>query len=98
MNKDLPGYEEARRLGYSVNFYGSDYRSVTYTEGLPPPEGLRLPFLHLGVWMDSEGKLQAKLSFNKGLLTVSTLPFSFPHPRFSDLWEKPILDARRKLE
>lgn len=83
--KDLPGYEEAKALGYNLNYHGGDRRSAVYTK----------LGIHLDIKKKDEG-LEADLSFIEGLLIVQTLPFSFPNENF-EVFETQISQAYKKI-
>lgn len=67
---NLPGYDEAGELGYTLNMSGGDKSWATYCNN----KGI-----FLTVYDDDTCKIEAF----PGLLTISTGKLSFPHSNFS---------------
>lgn len=79
---DLPGYEEAKQLGYNLYAHSGNQQSATYMKGP----------LALDVWYAEDG-LKAKLSAQIGLITITAGELSFPHRLFEKVFEKQIQQA-----
>ena len=83
--KDLPGYEAAIRLGYTLVAYGGDRKSAHYQNG----------DLGLHIQKTPYGKLSADLYSYVGLVRLSVDQLGFPNSNLS-LFEneiQEILDA-----
>lgn len=75
---------------YSVSMRSGDYTMAVLTKDTAfAPISVRL--------VEERDEVYADLSFVHGLLTVSTGRFSWPHPRFEQLFESQILAALYRL-
>ncbi len=86
-NEDLPGYEEATRLGFSLVYHSGDRRGAGYEK-----QGI-----HLDVRITTNTQLEATLSCIHRLLLITTQGISFPNSNFK-LFEGQISEAKEKLE
>lgn len=73
---DLPGFEEAKALGYHLGSYAAMGWSADYFNG----KGLTLT-----VRRYEDGKLTGVLTGMAGLVILTVAEFQFPHPRFQEL-------------
>ena len=82
---DLPGYEEALDLGYTVRYYGGDKKSASYMKN-----GVLLTIV------SKEYGLEAHLELVWKLLLVKTPSFTFPNENFK-VFENQVLLAKDRL-
>ena len=82
---NLPGYEEALKLGYGIHMYSSNRKTAMYVK-----DALDGWCIHLEVVECGDGTFTADLQTIHKLLTISTGLFTFPHPRF-EIFEDQIL-------
>lgn len=73
--ENLPGQEEAERLGYNVQYYTGDRQSATYIDN-------NSLGLFLTVNNNGNNKFTATLGMIYKLVEIEIKNFQFPHPHF----------------
>ena len=77
MTIDVPGYEKAASLGYTLFAFGADHRSATYSKGK----------LILRIWADNRAEVSSVI----GLVILSAGEIGWPNENFH-IFEKQVQD------
>jgi len=81
---DLPGYDKATELGYTLHHYSGDRKQASYLK-----DGVTLTVRRTPTSVYGYDELKAELWAVLGLVELRVSDFQFPHPRF-EMLEKQI--------
>lgn len=82
-----------RKLGYHIAVHSPDYSYGSFNKNIMEEE----PVLHATLVRNDLGEWHCELSHFVGLVKVTSSQFSFPHKRFTDIFEKQVMAVAKSV-